>query len=69
MTDVFTWSCQDWVLEALEALHDEEYVDSSNFKEKLLETIISKAWLLGSLFFANFKKYPTDVVRTVKSSG
>lgn len=39
-TDIATWSCQDWVLEALEALHDEEYIDASNYddvKEKLLE--------------------------------
>jgi hypothetical protein len=29
--DVATWSCQDWVLEALEALKDEELVDESTF--------------------------------------
>jgi hypothetical protein len=39
-TDVATWSCQDWVLEALEALHDDEYIDASTYydvKADLLE--------------------------------
>lgn len=35
-TDVATSrNCQDWILEALEALHDEEYIDVSNFKERV----------------------------------
>jgi hypothetical protein len=29
-TDVATWSCQDWVHEAL---HDEEYIDVSNYDD------------------------------------
>lgn len=40
ITNVVTWSCQDWVLEALEALNDEEYLLSENYadvKERLLE--------------------------------